>query len=53
MASDVTKWKYFNFRIFVILYKNTKTNDFFLQNCKEKEMEIFAFCVITFEPIKI
>ena len=25
----------------------------FVQNRKKKEMEIFAFCVITFEPIKI
>ena len=25
----------------------------FLQNRKKNEMEIFAFCVITFEPIKI
>ena len=24
----------------------------FLQNHKKQEMEIFAFCVITFEPIK-
>ena len=22
-------------------------------NCKKKEMETFAFCVLTFEPIKI
>ena len=26
---------------------------FLLQNCKKTELEIFAFCVITFEPIKI
>ena len=26
---------------------------FFLQNCKQIKMEIFALCVITFEPIKI
>ena len=26
---------------------------FFLQNGKNPETEIFAFCVITFEPIKI
>ena len=25
----------------------------FVQNRKKKEIEIFAFCVITFEPIKI
>ena len=25
----------------------------FVQNCKKSEMEIFAFYVITFEPIKI
>ena len=25
----------------------------FVQNCKKTEMEIFAFCVITFEPIRI
>ena len=25
----------------------------FLQNCKKTEMKIFAFCVTTFEPIKI
>ena len=24
----------------------------FVQNCKETEMEMFAFCVITFEPIE-
>ena len=26
---------------------------FFLQNCKKKKMEIFVFCHITFEPIRI
>ena len=37
--------------------KNTKTQKMqktktsvFVQNCKKKEMEIFAFCVIIFEP---
>ena len=25
----------------------------FVQNLKNPEMEIFAFCVITFEPIRI
>ena len=25
----------------------------FVQNCKKSEMEIFAFYVITFEPIRI
>ena len=30
--------------------QKTKTSDF-VQNRKKKEMEIFAFCVITFEPI--
>ena len=25
----------------------------FVQNHKKTEMEIFAFCVITFEPIKV
>ena len=25
----------------------------FVQNRKQQEMEMFAFCVITFEPIKI
>ena len=34
--------------------KTQKTQmSFFLQNCKKMEIEIFAFCVITFEPIKI
>ena len=37
--------------------KNTKTQKMqtsvFVQNHKKKKMEIFAFCVITFEPIKI
>ena len=28
-------------------------NDFILQNHKKWEMEMFAFCVINFEPIKI
>ena len=27
--------------------------EFFLQNRKKGKTEIFAFCVITFEPIKI
>ena len=38
--------------------KNTKTQKMqktktsvFVQNGKQKEMEIFEFCVITFEPI--
>ena len=26
---------------------------FLLQNCKKMEMEIFALCVIKFEPIKV
>ena len=25
----------------------------FVQNRKKREMEIFAFCVITFEPIRL
>ena len=25
----------------------------FVQNCKKSEMEIFAFLVITFEPMRI
>ena len=25
----------------------------FVQNCQKSEMEIFALCVITFEPIRI
>ena len=29
--------------------KKTKTS-VFVQNLKKKEMEIFAFCAITFEP---
>ena len=34
--------------------KMQKTQMFdFVQNHKKMEMEIFAFCVITFEPIKI
>ena len=40
--------------------KNTKTQKMqktkmsvFVQNHKKKEMEIFDFCVITFEPITI
>ena len=34
--------------------KNAKNiNDFFLQNRKKTEMEIFAFCTIAFEPIEI
>ena len=40
--------------------KNTKTQKMqktktsvFVQNRKKKEMEIFAFCVITFDQIKI
>ena len=38
--------------------KNTKTQKMqktktsvFVQNCRKKEMEIFAFCVISFEAI--
>ena len=38
-----TKHKYFHIRFFAILYKFEK----------KREMEIFAFCVITFEQIKI
>ena len=34
--------------------KTQKTQmSLFLQNHKKAEMEIFAFCVITFEPINI
>ena len=33
--------------------KKHYTNEFFLQNCEKPEMQIFEFCVITFEPIKI
>ena len=33
--------------------KNTTQIRAFLQNCKNPKMEIFSFCVITFEPIKI
>ena len=32
--------------------QKTKTSDF-EQICKIKEMEIFAFCVLTFEPIEV
>ena len=36
--------------------QNTKTQktqiSVFVQNCKKLKMEIFAFCVITFEPIR-
>ena len=33
--------------------KNTKNAILFFLNPKKPEMEIFAFCVITFEPIRI
>ena len=37
--------------------QNTKTQEtqmsVFVQNCKKWKMEIFAFCIITFEPIEI
>ena len=33
--------------------KNTTQIKFFLQNRKKTKMEIFAFCVITFEPINL
>ena len=33
--------------------RKKKQISFFLQNHKNPEMEMFAFCVITFEPIKI
>ena len=37
--------------------QNAKTQkikmSFFVQNWKKSEMEIFAFCVITREPIRI
>ena len=36
--------------------KNAKTQKMqisvFVQNCKKPKMEIYAFCVITFEPIR-
>ena len=25
----------------------------FVQNCQKTDMELFVFCIITFEPIKI
>ena len=31
--------------------KEKKQMSVFVQNLKKTEMEIFAFCVITFEPI--
>ena len=37
-------------------YQNRKkhyTNNKFLQNSKKMEKEISAFCLVTFEPIKI
>ena len=33
-------------------HKKHYTNEFFLQNHKNSETEIFAFCVITFESIQ-
>ena len=33
--------------------KNTSQIRYFLQNCKKPETEIFAFSVITFEPIDL
>ena len=33
--------------------KKHYTNDFFLQNCEKLNIEIFAFCVLTFETTKI
>ena len=33
--------------------KNITQMRSFLQNHKNQEMEIFAFCVITFEPIEV
>ena len=33
--------------------KNATQIGSFFQNNKETKMEIFAFCVITFDPIKI
>ena len=33
--------------------KNIRQMRIFLQNCTNPETEIFAFCVITFKPIKI
>ena len=34
--------------------KNTKTQtSVCVQNCKKEEIEIFAFCVITFETIRL
>ena len=40
-----------------VMKQNEKTKKtqicVFVQNCKKTEMEIFAFCVITFEPIII
>ena len=32
--------------------KAKNANEFFEQNCKKTKLEIFAFCVITFEPIR-
>ena len=32
--------------------KSQKTNEVFFTNYKNQETEVFAFCVITFEPIE-
>ena len=34
-------------------YQKQYIRNFFLQNCTKRKMEKIAFCVITFEPIKI
>jgi NADH:ubiquinone oxidoreductase subunit K len=42
----------------MLIGSQVMTNDatiqiiFFLQNYKKRKLEMFAFCVITFEPIK-
>ena len=40
-----------------VMTQNAKTQEMpicvFEQNCKKTEMEIFPFCVITSEPIRI
>ena len=40
----------------VVMTLNAKTQKMqisvFVQNCKKPKMEIFAFCVINFEPIR-
>ena len=42
-----------NFNWYKRYDKNAKNeNDFFLQNGKKQEMEMFAFCVITFELLR-